>query len=96
MLTFLPYDFTGDGKTEVLAAGNYFGVKPYQGRLDAFPGALILGESEILPGNRMGLDFMNKSIRHLSVIELNDEPFLLAVYNGDAAEVYQLMKNNLK
>ena len=96
VLTFLPYDFTGDGKTEVLAAGNYFGVKPYQGRLDAFPGALILGESDILPGNRMGLDFMNKSIRHLSVIELNNEPFLLAVYNGDAAEVYQLLKNNLK
>ncbi|MGB5190823.1 VCBS repeat-containing protein [Robiginitalea sp.] len=94
VLTFLPYDFNGDGKTEVLAAGNYFGVKPYQGRLDAFPGALILGESEILPGNRIGLDFMNKSIRHLSVIELNDEPFLLAVFNADTAQVYQLMKNN--
>ncbi len=94
VLTFLPYDFNGDGKTEVLAAGNYFGVKPYQGRLDAFPGALILGESEILPGNRIGLDFMNKSIRHLSVIELNDEPFLLAVFNADTAQVYQLMKKN--
>ncbi|MGB5652804.1 MAG: VCBS repeat-containing protein [Robiginitalea sp.] len=94
VLTFLPYDFNGDGKTEVLAAGNYFGVKPYQGRLDAFPGALILGESEILPGNRIGLDFMNKSIRHLSVIELNNEPFLLAVFNADTAQVYQLMKKN--
>ncbi|MGB5403480.1 MAG: VCBS repeat-containing protein, partial [Robiginitalea sp.] len=94
VLTFLPYDFNGNGKTEVLAAGNYFGVKPYQGRLDAFPGALILGESEIVPGNRIGLDFMNKSIRHLSVIELNGEPFLLAVFNADTAQVYQLMKNN--
>jgi hypothetical protein len=90
ILTLFPYDFNGDGKTEVLAAGNYFGVKPYHGRFDAFPGAMILGESEILSGNRLGLDFMNKSMRHLSIINLNNQTYLLAVYNSDAAEVYQL------
>lgn len=93
VLSFLSYDFDGDGKTEVLAAGNYFGVKPYHGRFDAFPGALILGESEIISGNRLGLDFMNKSIRHLSIIDLNNQAYLLAVYNSDAAEVYQLIQN---
>ncbi|MDM9631412.1 VCBS repeat-containing protein [Robiginitalea aurantiaca] len=93
VMSFLSYDFDGDGKTEVLAGGNYFGVKPYQGRFDAFPGALISGETEILPGNQIGLDFMNKSVRHMSVIEMNNQAHLLVVYNAEAAEVYQLIPN---
>jgi hypothetical protein len=93
IMTFLPHDFDGDGSKEVLAGGNYFGVKPYHGRFDAFPGALILGESEIVPGNQLGLDFMNKSVRHLSVIQNNNQDFLLVVYNSEPAEVYQFIHN---
>src|SRR5690606_36120092 len=29
--SLLSHDFNGDGKVEILAAGNYFGVKPYHG-----------------------------------------------------------------
>ncbi|MCO5724603.1 VCBS repeat-containing protein [Robiginitalea marina] len=90
VMELLVGDFDGDGREEVLAGGNYFGVKPYQGRLDSFPGALIRGENDILPGNRAGLDFMNKSLRHLALVEMGGQPFLLAVYNDAAAEVYQL------
>ncbi len=93
VLSFLPYDFDGDGRVEVLAGGNYFGVKPYHGRFDAFPGALIRSETEIVPGNRLGLEFMNKSVRHLSVIKHNNQDFLLVVYNSEPAEVYQLMNH---
>jgi hypothetical protein len=90
VMELLVGDFDGDGREEVLAGGNYFGVKPYQGRLDSFPGALIRGENDILPGNRAGLDFMNKSLRHLALVEMGGKPYLLAVYNDAAAEVYQL------
>jgi hypothetical protein len=93
ILAFLSHDFDGDGRQEVLAAGNYFGVKPYHGRFDAFPGALIRSGSEIIPGNQLGLDFMNKSVRHLSVIQHLGRDFLLVVYNSEPAEVYQLMNH---
>ncbi|MDX1470667.1 MAG: VCBS repeat-containing protein, partial [Flavobacteriaceae bacterium] len=41
---FLKFDFNNDGEEEVLAAGNYFGVTPYQGRFDSFTGALIYSD----------------------------------------------------
>ena len=91
IMDLVRFDFDGDGQDEVLAGGNYFGVKPYQGRLDSFPGALINGENEILLGNQTGLDFMNKSVRHLSVISLNDQSYLLAVFNDGEVDVYQLI-----
>ena len=96
VMDFLSYDFDGDGNREVLAAGNYFGVKPYQGRFDSFPGALIKSEKEIILGNRTGLDLMNKSVRHLSVVSFDNQPYLLVVYNNAAAEVYQLTNKSKK
>ena len=96
VMDFLTYDFDGDGNGEVLAAGNYFGVKPHQGRFDSFPGALIKSENEIILGNQTGLDLMNKSVRHLSVIHFDNQPYLLVVYNNAAAEVYQLTNKSKK
>lgn len=90
IMEFLPGDFDGDGAPELLAAGNYFGVKPYQGRLDAFPGAVIRNEKEILLGNRIGLDFMNKSIRHLALVRIGQIRCLLAVFNDAPAALYEL------
>lgn len=90
---FLPFDFNGDGKLEVLAGGNYFGVKPYHGRFDSFPGALIKNQNEIILGNRLGLDFTQKSIRHLDLLTVNKEHFLLAVFNNKAIEVYKINSN---
>jgi hypothetical protein len=94
VMDFLTFDFDGDGNREVLAAGNYFGVKPYHGRFDSFPGALIKNENEILLGNRTGLDLMNKSVRHLAVIHFDNQSYLLVVCNDAAAEVYQLMNKS--
>ena len=46
--SFLEYDFNADGKKEILTAGNYFGVTPFHGRFDSFPGALIFDENQII------------------------------------------------
>ena len=89
LLDFLVYDFNGDGRSEVLVGGNYFGVKPYQGRFDSFPGALLKNENEVILGNQLGLDFTKKSIRHLGIITFQNKPYLLATFNNEKAEVYE-------
>lgn len=89
---FLNYDFDADGKSEVLAAGNYFGVTPFHGRFDSFPGALIKSENQIVLGNQLGLNLSNKSIKHLNIISLNGVSYLLVTINNDKAQVYELIK----
>lgn len=90
IMAFLSYDFDNDGHTEVLAGGNYFGVKPYHGRFDSFPGALIKNENNVILGNRLGLDFSQKSLRHLGILPFQDKKYLLAIFNNDKAQLYQL------
>jgi len=89
--SFLSYDFDNDGETEVLAAGNYFGVTPFHGRFDSFPGALIKNEQNMILGNQIGLDFSGKAIRQLNIISLMGKPYLLVTINNDKAQVYQLL-----
>lgn len=90
--SFLKYDFNGDSNIEVLAAGNYFGVSPFHGRFDSFPGALIYNEKDIDLGNSIGLDFSQKAVRKLSIITYKGKPYLLTTINNDTAQVYQLIK----
>ena len=88
--SFLTYDFDMDGSEEVLVAGNYFGVQPFHGRFDSFAGALIKNEKDIQLGNQIGLDFTEKSVRHLNIITLQNKPYLLVTINNDKAQVYEL------
>lgn len=87
---FLVKDFDGDGQTEALLGGNYFGVKPYHGRFDSFPGALLLDQKNCILGNELGLNFQQKSIRNLAIIELGDMTYLLAIMNNDLTQLYQI------
>ena len=91
--SFVSFDFDADQKLEVLAAGNYFGVKPFHGRFDGFSGALIQNEESVQLGHEIGLDLSGKSARHLKVLFIESKPYLLAVYNNEKAEVYELEKH---
>src|SRR5680860_1100494 len=90
LMAFVSHDFDGDGKEEILAAGNYFGVKPYQGRFDSFPGALINDENNVILGSLIGLNLGQKSVRHLNIIDHNDQTYLLVTINNDSAQVYKI------
>ncbi len=90
ILAFLKHDFDGDGKSEVLAAGNYFGVKPYHGRFDSFTGALIKDENNVILGHKLGLELSQKSVRHLNILTMNNEDYLLITFNNDKAHVYKI------
>ncbi|NNE03077.1 MAG: VCBS repeat-containing protein, partial [Eudoraea sp.] len=90
ILDFLEFDFDMDGSNEILAAGNYFGVKPYHGRLGSFSGAMIKSKNDVILGHQLGLDFAQKSIRHLNIITFNNQPYLLATFNNEKVQIYQL------
>ncbi|MEA1785541.1 VCBS repeat-containing protein [Arenibacter sp. GZD96] len=87
---FVKYDFDGDGKEDVLAAGNYFGVKPLHGRFDSFPGALVKDQNSVILGHKIGLELAHKSVRHLNMITLNNTNYLLVTVNNDKVQVYLL------
>ena len=90
--SFAITDFDGDGKEEVFAAGNYFGVTPYHSRFDGFSGALIKDQKTIYLGNQIGIDLTKKAVRHLDVITFNGKNHLLVTVNNKKAEVYELPK----
>ena len=90
IMTFAKHDFDKNGKEEVLAAGNYFGVKPFHGRFGSFAGALIKNENDVILSSEIGLDLTHKSVRHLTVFSLNDQQYLLVTINNDKAEVYKI------
>ncbi len=92
IMAFLEFDFNGDNKTEVLAAGNYFGIKPYHGRFDSFPGALISSNNNVTLANEIGLDLTGKSIRSMNILNANNNKYILLTFNNKAAEVYSILK----
>ncbi len=93
IMAFTTYDFDSDGQEELLMAGNYFGVKPYHGRLDSFSGAMLEADGTVILGHQLGLDLAQKSTRHLNTIQIDKKTYLLVTYNNDTAHVYELQKN---
>lgn len=93
IMTFCKFDFDNDGADEILAAGNYFGVQPFHGRLDSFTGALIKDEKTIITGDKLGLDFAQKSIRHLNTILFQNRNYLIATPNNGKVQLYQIGKS---
>jgi hypothetical protein len=91
--SFAKADFDGDGKDEVFAAGNYFGVTPFHSRFDGFSGALIKDQKTIYLGSQIGIDLTQKAVRHLDIITLNSKKYLLVTVNNKKAEVYELPMN---
>ncbi|TRZ43309.1 VCBS repeat-containing protein [Robertkochia solimangrovi] len=86
----LEYDFDNDGNTELLTAGNYFGVKPFQSRFDGFGGALIHDQNNIIKGSETGLDLFNKAVRHLNIVNIDKKPYLLVTNNNAASQLYTI------
>ncbi|MEH6408782.1 MAG: hypothetical protein V7767_16000, partial [Leeuwenhoekiella sp.] len=88
--SLLAFDFNNDGKEELLLGGNYFGITPYHGKFDAFAGAIMTNSGEIIDANTIGLNFAQKAVKNLSIIKILQQPYLLATFNNDSAELYKL------
>ncbi|HEY8512682.1 MAG TPA: VCBS repeat-containing protein [Cyclobacteriaceae bacterium] len=88
----LRYDFDADGKEEVLLAGNYFGVQPFHGRFGSFTGAIIKGADQVISGLQVGLDLVNRSVRHLNILRFRNRDYLLVTVNDGRAQLYELLR----
>ena len=88
--TFLAADFDGDNHSEILVGGNYFGVIPFHGRFDSFSGGLIDHTGKVHATADLGLDFWNKSVRHLDSILINNQSYLIVIYNNETTEIYRI------
>ena len=54
---------------------------------------MINARNEVILGHDLGLDFMEKSVRHLKIIRNNQQPYLLVTFNNEKAQVYELVKH---
>jgi hypothetical protein len=88
--SFLKHDFNGDKIEEVLAGGNYFGVIPFHGRFNGFPGALIINPENIVSGNALGLNFMQKEVKKLNILKFNNKQYLVVTINNNNSEIYEM------
>lgn len=89
---FLTFDFNGDGKEEVLVGGNYFGVSPYHGRFGSLAGNIITSAGEILEGHQLGINFSQKAVRGLDIIDFQGVAYLLVTYNDEKPDIYKLIR----
>ena len=84
-------DFEGDGHTELLLAGNFFGFQPLIGRADASYGTLLRAGSNgaltAVPMERTGL-MLDGQVRHMAPLRgPNGERLIVVVRNDDRVQV---------
>ncbi len=90
----LKYDFNNDGENEILTAGNFFGVIPFHGRLDANAGNIIAKNGKIISANTLGINLTQKMVKGLNIITIGNEKYLIVTVNNGKSELYKI--NNEK
>jgi hypothetical protein len=93
----MPGDFDGDGYTDLVVAGNFFGVTPVRGRYDASYGLLLLGDGA---GGLAAVDLEASNlvivgqVRDLEVLRQADGGRLIIVArNNDALGIIRPLRS---
>ncbi|MGI8496749.1 MAG: VCBS repeat-containing protein [Gemmatimonadaceae bacterium] len=88
-------DFDGDAHTDLLLAGNFFGVPPIQGRYDASYGVLLRGKGD---GSFEAVDpatsrlVIDGQVRHLRLLRSADGGRMIAAArNGDRLQILRVL-----
>lgn len=87
LYAFMAGDFNHDGKTDLLAGGNFYGTTPYEGRYDGPPLSLCFGNQNGTFASVLSLpkEFRNiyGEIRDVQPITINGiHSFIVAINNG--------------
>jgi enediyne biosynthesis protein E4 len=87
------HDLNGDGITDIFMAGNFYGLKPQTGRLDASYGTLLLGDRghhfHYIPPKQSGI-FVKGEVRDARMINRGGkDPVLVVARNNDDLILFQ-------
>ena len=98
LFSFLTGDFNHDSTTDILAAGNFYGVLPYEGRYDAGHGAVLLNKNNS-GFNALGFlqtgFFVDGEVRDIRVLKTINEMNLIAVArNNNSIRFFTLSEDN--
>ena len=84
-------DFDGDGKTDLVVAGNFSGVTPVEGRYDASYGLFLRGDGHgqfaAVDMERSGLAIEGQ-VRHMALLKrANGDRLIVVARNGDRLQL---------
>ncbi len=85
-------DINGDGINDLIMGGNFYGLKPDIGRLDASYGVTLMGTSNnsfnFLPPKESGF-FIQGEIRDIKSIATKNGNYVLVARNNDALQIFK-------
>lgn len=87
-------DFDGDGKIDLVVAGNFYGVTPIEGRYDASYGLLLRGDGRggftAVDMERSGLA-IDGQVRHMALLKrANGQRLIVVARNNDRLQLEQV------
>ena len=89
---FIDLNIDGKNGNELIVAGNYFGLKPFMGRLGSFPGAIYWDAENYELSSNYGMNLLNKAVRKLSLLNFQSRDHLMVTINNAKVEIYQIIK----
>ncbi|MEO5682952.1 MAG: VCBS repeat-containing protein [Chitinophagaceae bacterium] len=92
----LATDLNGDGLTDLLLAGNFYGLKPQTGRLDASYGTALLGDGQghfnYISPSVSGL-FIKGEARDIKMISGGNNPTIIVAMNNKPLYLFRRKKS---
>ncbi|MDN3659468.1 VCBS repeat-containing protein [Ferruginibacter paludis] len=93
VFSFLTDDINDDGKPDIISAGNFFGVLPYEGRYDAGLGSVLTNAGSnrfnVLPSYISGF-MASGEVRDIKKIKLvNGGEYILVARNNDSILIFK-------
>jgi hypothetical protein len=90
-------DFDGDSIPDILAAGNYYSVRPSMGRYDAGSGWFLRGRGHgeynaIYPAS--GGFYIRGEVRDMERLEIKGEKYIIAGVNNEAVRLFRVVGEN--
>ena len=99
VFSFYTTDFNQDGMTDVVSAGNFYGVTPYEGRYDAGYGNVLLNQksgSFKIPGSLQTGLIVDGEVRDIKIIKtINGASMIAFARNNDSIKFYKLTGKNV-
>jgi hypothetical protein len=93
----LPADLNGDGITDLLLAGNFYGLKPQTGRLDASYGVTLLADGKghytFTPSAASGLLVKGEARDIKTIAAANGTHYIVVAMNNQPLYLFRPKKN---